>query len=381
VRRAGEHESAGGWAAQRGPGEGASRLSRLSGPSGARAWGWRLGSSRATASPTPRPCPSHSGQVALARMSSSLVSALVGALSRSLSPSPTPTWRAPRWAPLPCAADRSVASHRALFGAARLRRRRGSGPAAGARAAPGTERTCSRVPAPHLQIPVTQPHADATQAHVRRRVRLQACRAVKQQFGSFDELLAGSDVPVLVDFYASWCGPCVMMAQTLAQVAPELKGRVKVFKVALARLCLRTRLTHMLTPLCFRRSTPRSMVRSPAASTSLACQRSFCSETARLWTALRASWTAPSSCRVSRASCRREAKLHVSKLRLAWNEMQAPSPVLCGSAAACALTRTQSTERPGDLCRVVGDTPEEQLRGECAAGAQCRVVPWQRPFD
>ncbi|MEB3273590.1 MAG: thioredoxin [Prochlorothrix sp.] len=55
--------------------------------------------------------------------------------------------------------------------------------------------------------------------------------ATKQQFSSFEDLLAGSDRPVLVDFYADWCGPCHLMAQTLAQLAPQLKDRLKVVKI------------------------------------------------------------------------------------------------------------------------------------------------------
>lgn len=55
--------------------------------------------------------------------------------------------------------------------------------------------------------------------------------ATKQQFRSFDDVLNGSDVPVLVDFYATWCGPCQMMAGILTEVNNRLKGQLKIVKI------------------------------------------------------------------------------------------------------------------------------------------------------
>src|SRR5215471_21335097 len=48
---------------------------------------------------------------------------------------------------------------------------------------------------------------------------------------SFDKDVLNSDVPVLVDFWAEWCGPCRMMGPTIDQIATEYAGRVKVGKV------------------------------------------------------------------------------------------------------------------------------------------------------
>lgn len=47
---------------------------------------------------------------------------------------------------------------------------------------------------------------------------------------NFDAEVLQSDLPVLVDFYADWCGPCKMMAPILAQIAEEYEGKVKVGK-------------------------------------------------------------------------------------------------------------------------------------------------------
>jgi thioredoxin 1 len=54
---------------------------------------------------------------------------------------------------------------------------------------------------------------------------------IKITSAEFEERVLRSPIPVLVDFYADWCGPCRLLVPTLVEIADELEGQVAVFKV------------------------------------------------------------------------------------------------------------------------------------------------------
>ena len=56
-------------------------------------------------------------------------------------------------------------------------------------------------------------------------------KALQITDASFEEVVLKSDKPVLVDFWATWCGPCRMLGPVIEEIATEYEGRVVVGKV------------------------------------------------------------------------------------------------------------------------------------------------------
>ena len=76
---------------------------------------------------------------------------------------------------------------------------------------------------------------------------------------NFDSTLANSSTPVLVDFWAEWCGPCKMLTPVLEEIALEQAGKVVIAKVNIdesPELALRFGITAIPTLIVFKNSQP-----------------------------------------------------------------------------------------------------------------------------
>lgn len=71
---------------------------------------------------------------------------------------------------------------------------------------------------------------------------------------TFDEIVLQSDVPVLVDFWATWCGPCQMVAPVMDQLAEDFAGKAKIVKIDVdkeAELAIRFSVMSIPTVIAF----------------------------------------------------------------------------------------------------------------------------------
>lgn len=55
--------------------------------------------------------------------------------------------------------------------------------------------------------------------------------AVQLTDASFDDVIANSETPILVDFWAEWCGPCKMIAPILDEISQEMTGKLTIGKL------------------------------------------------------------------------------------------------------------------------------------------------------
>ena len=66
---------------------------------------------------------------------------------------------------------------------------------------------------------------------MRSEIKEQIMAEITVKDNNFDSEVLASDIPVLVDFWAEWCGPCRMLAPVVSAIAEKYEGKIKVCKV------------------------------------------------------------------------------------------------------------------------------------------------------
>ncbi len=80
---------------------------------------------------------------------------------------------------------------------------------------------------------------------------------------TFDEQIKGVDEPVLVDFWAEWCGPCKMIAPVLDEIASEQQGKLRIGKINIDEnldLARRFEVMSIPTLILFKEGEPRMRI-------------------------------------------------------------------------------------------------------------------------
>jgi len=75
------------------------------------------------------------------------------------------------------------------------------------------------------------PSLDSDPSEIPERTAAVAEKILTLSDATFDESVGGADTPVVVDFWAEWCGPCKMIAPALEEIASEHTGRLQVAKL------------------------------------------------------------------------------------------------------------------------------------------------------
>lgn len=97
-------------------------------------------------------------------------------------------------------------------------------------------------------------------------------KAIHLDSSNFDSTLAGTSLPVLVDFHAEWCGPCKMLGPVIEQLAAAKAGEAIVAKVdidAARDLATRYRINSVPTIIVFKDGEPVVATRGVASKAAL----------------------------------------------------------------------------------------------------------------
>ena len=86
---------------------------------------------------------------------------------------------------------------------------------------------------------------------------------IKLTKANFEQEVVNSDIPVLVDFWATWCGPCKMIAPFVTEIANENEGRIKIGKINVdeePELAVRFKISSIPTLMLFENGQVKDML-------------------------------------------------------------------------------------------------------------------------